>query len=379
VQDSLEDIACDVQHVRINEASYVALSYEWGASAYNDPTIHIGGHATVVRRNLFHALLHMRRALVVAAQKDTVAVWIDALSINQADTLEKNHQVHLMGSIYRQATHVIIWPGMTRALDKETLAIINDAEPGYRTETNAVRDSVYPVVRELCQKTYWNRVWIQQEVYLAKRVSIMCGRDRLMDFEGFGYATDSMIASGSSLSSAESTKIGKSAAHTLVVRKRIGISLNTLRTWLALACKVGLETSEPRDIIYAMLSVSYDCQNGGLMPDYDKPLLDVYLETVLFCGLHKPQTGYYWLRKRLAEKLGLPWEDDMEQRIDDYCKQQVIMQREEHNRSHAAGSSENRECGSTQALQSRWSGARPHTEGLHAQSWGDYWRSILMS
>jgi hypothetical protein len=333
VQDSPEDIVCDVQHVRINEASYYALSYEWGASVDNDPTIHIGGHATVIRRNLFYALLHMRRALVVAAHKDTVAVWIDALSINQADTLEKNHQVHLMGSIYRQARHVIIWPGMTRALE-EAVATVNQRDNGYPTETDAVRDTIYPVVRELCQKTYWNRVWIQQEVYLAKRVSIMCGRHLLMDFEGFDLFMG-LILNTRQTSRELYADISKSAAKGLAIRMGTRWLKNrddfSLASWLALACDVGLETSEPRDIIYAMLGMSSDCQNGGLMPDYDKPLLDVYLETVLFCELHKPEDGNQWLRKSLAEKLGLLWEDDMERRIKDYCTQQSNVRREEHN------------------------------------------------
>lgn len=38
-------------------------------------------------------------------------LWIDAICINQATTLEKNHQVSMMGMIYSQAECVIVWLG----------------------------------------------------------------------------------------------------------------------------------------------------------------------------------------------------------------------------------------------------------------------------
>jgi hypothetical protein len=34
--------------------------------------------------------------------------------------------------------------------------------------------------------------------------------------------------------------------------------------------------TEPRDLVYALLGISSDCQSGRLKPDYAKPLLEVY-------------------------------------------------------------------------------------------------------
>jgi hypothetical protein len=39
-------------------------------------------------------------------------IWIDAISINQANVQERNSQVSMMGNIYRRASVVRIWLGL---------------------------------------------------------------------------------------------------------------------------------------------------------------------------------------------------------------------------------------------------------------------------
>ncbi|KAF1832087.1 hypothetical protein BDW02DRAFT_458153, partial [Decorospora gaudefroyi] len=144
VHDPSEDIECD-----------------------NDPKIRVDGHTTVVRRNLFDALVSLR-------DRQDCGIWIDALSINQANTLERNHQVHLMGMIYSIACEVLIWLGFTELFSEQALDVIS-REPEFNPKslesinTDAVLDSsVFSPVLRICQSTYWNRAWIQQEVYLAR-------------------------------------------------------------------------------------------------------------------------------------------------------------------------------------------------------------------
>ena len=38
-------------------------------------------------------------------------LWIDALYINQDETVERNHQVALMRDIYKKAARAIVWIG----------------------------------------------------------------------------------------------------------------------------------------------------------------------------------------------------------------------------------------------------------------------------
>ncbi|KAH6883329.1 heterokaryon incompatibility protein-domain-containing protein [Alternaria rosae] len=315
--DSSESIKCDVRHTRILTGRYCALSYEWGPPADDDPKIRLDGHLTVVRRNLFQALLSLRRRWQYE-QPACREIWIDALSINQADMQERNHQVQLMSTIYRRAIQVLVWPGYSECRNHHAIAVINIQNYGNYTDADEMLESVPPLL-ELCLRSYWNRVWIQQELYLARHILIMWGGDKYIRYESFDHMLALITRSDSPVARDMSEAIEQSAANAIVTRKRLSIDSNTLVTWLRMACQRGLETSEPRDLIYAMLGISSDCQIGGLEPDYGKPLLDVYLETIVFCGLDRPGLENERFRQTLAEYLGLLWNDGMEMTTRKYC------------------------------------------------------------
>jgi hypothetical protein len=178
-----ESIKCDVRRIRIDQTQYTALSYEWGPPANDDPKIRLDGHITVVRRNLFRALLSLRRRWQ-DWEPSSRGIWIDAISINQADTQERNHQVRLMGTIYRVATHVLVWPGFSKNRDHQAIAVINTQVTQSSTGDDEVLGCIDPIL-ELCRREYWNRVWIQQEIYLANKVLIMWGWNKFINYEGF--------------------------------------------------------------------------------------------------------------------------------------------------------------------------------------------------
>ena len=316
-------INCNIGHITLDNQFWAALSYEWGPSADDDPQIRLNGRFCRVRRNLHDALLALRQSDL------NIVVWIDALSINQSDTLERNHQVQLMGTIYRRAAAVIIWPGLTRHFDERALNTINESIHAHSTGSSVWQDAVSPAIIELCRKPYWNRVWVQQEVFLGGIILIMCPRGKWMKYQAFDHILGRTTQDDSLCGAEISSMIQESAANALVTRKRLPMGSSRLITWLRLACHRGLETSEPRDLIYAMLGISSDCQDGGIKPDYDKPLIDVYLETIYFCGLHKPGQENKQFRRTLAEKLGLSWDGDMETRIQEYREQNAAVQRED--------------------------------------------------
>jgi hypothetical protein len=59
-------------------------------------------------------------------------LWIDAICINQADIVERGHQVQMMGDIYRQRDEALIWLGdhdenIDRAM-KSIALILDDME-----------------------------------------------------------------------------------------------------------------------------------------------------------------------------------------------------------------------------------------------------------
>ncbi|PVH67327.1 heterokaryon incompatibility, partial [Cadophora sp. DSE1049] len=145
---------------------YEALSYEWG-DAKTTWAIVLNGKRKLIRENLYQALLHLRN-------QDTIrTLWIDALSINQCDIQERNQQVQEMHRIYSRASIVLIWLGLendttgpafdllkrggVRNFRGSVLKMVDSARAEYS-------ESQWEALADLCDRPYWNRVWIVQEI-----------------------------------------------------------------------------------------------------------------------------------------------------------------------------------------------------------------------
>lgn len=105
-----KQIVCEWRTTLLLDAPpYSALSYTWKSSndvSIDEPTheIILNGESVTVYRNLFHALLRLGQPPFRGKP-----VWIDFICIDQSNTEERNHQVDLMGEIYKHAEQVIIW------------------------------------------------------------------------------------------------------------------------------------------------------------------------------------------------------------------------------------------------------------------------------
>src|ERR1700712_3032416 len=102
-------IQCSLQLLDLTASSsarhqYEALSYVWGSPIGDQPII-CDGETLLVTPNCLSALRHMRR------RWRTRRLWIDSICIDQTSTEEKNHQVALMGDIYKMGEKVVIWLG----------------------------------------------------------------------------------------------------------------------------------------------------------------------------------------------------------------------------------------------------------------------------
>lgn len=100
-----EPIQCTLYTVYIKaHFPYEALSYAWGDPSDRRP-ITVDGSLFEVTSNLAAALRRLR-TLELARH-----LWIDAICINQADNVEKSHQVNLMKDIYSNAGQGLLWLG----------------------------------------------------------------------------------------------------------------------------------------------------------------------------------------------------------------------------------------------------------------------------
>lgn len=102
IQCSLRDISLEGDREPSN--SYEALSYVWGSPSGDQP-ISCKGETLLVTPNCLSALRHFRY------KSRSRTLWIDSISIDQNSNLEKNHQVKLMGSVYKLASRVLVWLG----------------------------------------------------------------------------------------------------------------------------------------------------------------------------------------------------------------------------------------------------------------------------
>ena len=71
-----------------------------------------------LRSNLISALRHLRHA------ETPRVLWIDAICIDQMNTVERNHEVKRMGTIYKMAQRVIVWLGPASDLSTRGLELL---------------------------------------------------------------------------------------------------------------------------------------------------------------------------------------------------------------------------------------------------------------
>jgi hypothetical protein len=176
--DKSDYIYCTIEEFDRRSAQcpeYTALSYAWGDVNTIVP-ITLNGHQSLVTKNLHEALLHLRRV------RPKILVWIDALSINQADDSERGHQVSQMRAIYSEASKVISWLGPGFGITDRLFFFMKSHHDSCTVKGGLAEDCAYLADRDLADalgylenRPYWNRIWVIQEIVVATNLELMCG------------------------------------------------------------------------------------------------------------------------------------------------------------------------------------------------------------
>ncbi|EEU40601.1 uncharacterized protein NECHADRAFT_75911 [Fusarium vanettenii 77-13-4] len=172
---SNDEIHCTVNTFDINTApNYHALSYEWGPKSPL-ALIHVMGQPTTIRSNLFNFLSRLK------VHASHGYLWCDSICIDQANDYERSHQVQLMNQIYRKAQSVLVWLGEARDNSDMTLRTIRILstcnDNASRAAYSADRATVWQGIVNLSKRRYWTRIWIVQEITVARDVEIFCGSE----------------------------------------------------------------------------------------------------------------------------------------------------------------------------------------------------------
>ncbi|KJJ30362.1 hypothetical protein AFLA70_289g001570 [Aspergillus flavus AF70] len=262
---------------------------------------------------------------------DSQQFWIDAICINQDDIAERNAQVAIMSMIYTKSSGVFVWLGVDdestmRAAEATHLPsqegmdmwyndVLNNhvmEDPETRVAKQGSNEAAlkYQAVVNLFRRTWFQRVWIIQEIALAKQIRIFCGRVEFEYHKLFSlfhnpnftsHVTSRSLAQalelarwkgigGSELSTLTDIRL-RTSKHVFERRvmdeyvKKNGITL--VSTWehklslSLLASKVwSFRATDPRDKVFALIGISRlsDDPKKRIVADYSKSTSEVFIQ-----------------------------------------------------------------------------------------------------
>ncbi|KAF4442227.1 hypothetical protein F53441_11789 [Fusarium austroafricanum] len=172
-------LKCEIIHVSLEQPPpYIAVSYTWGDIG-DTRKIEVEGCQIPIAVSLHGALQALRQ------KEASVLVWVDALCINFKNRNERSQHVQLMPHIYSRADHVAIWlgpedSGSTRAVEflkeitKPVTELFNSSNISQLLEEGTENGDLLSVV-SLFRREYWGRLWVVQEVFNAKKITVYCG------------------------------------------------------------------------------------------------------------------------------------------------------------------------------------------------------------
>ena len=286
----------------LESLKFEALSYTWGDKSNpleikvktqnrNNGSSEKPRLASIpVTKNLHEALQHLR------FKHQSRMLWIDAICVNQQDLKERGSQVQCMPDIYGSADSVLIWLGpdsdssrdvmrycselgsqITR--DPEREGKIMAASPNdMDIDSEAFQSRMLPDVElwsSICQllsRPWFERLWIWQEVMLARnKIVLSCG-SMVIDFYHlctsitwiYGHKPD--VVPGPPY-----------LAYTLANR---AYNPNRERNIIDRLYEMrSCQYSDQRDRVYGILSVCHGFTRKGIIPDYTISAQKVFQNT----------------------------------------------------------------------------------------------------
>lgn len=253
-------IKVELTHTALAEnPRYEALSYTWG-DIQNQECVHVDGKRFSIRRDLYRALKHFRH------ETETCVLWIDAICINQEDNVEKSWQVKLMADIYRRAWLVLVW-----------LGFIDNFDPPDRLPLSSGNQYISDLeLDHLCDRPYWGRLWIVQEVCAAVDIDIhwevrlKTGNTRIPRSVNWETFFEDLLDSRN-----------PSDAVKLARQRECRYKGTFLLPSLIQSSSFRL-CERPHDKIYGFVGIAQDCEDGGFPVDYEKSLWELYEDTIRF-------------------------------------------------------------------------------------------------
>ena len=285
-----------LQHREFSEVRkrYYALSYVWD-NPEKVHTIGLNGQDFQVTDNL---IFFLRRKRTVA-----LAFWIDAICINQDDEIEKSEQITRMREIYKNASlmyaelgpasedeqavfkkmeylSMFVWDEMQRIKTEEGKTRVTPESiqlpPEFGEPYNA---QMWEGLGSFFGRPWWRRMWIIQEATAisSKHTHLLCGEVEVLLVHAFGCNVAVGIVDRRQLWG----DMPEPSMQSYVVQRMSSIQSKREREVMIPLLDVledfrGLLATDPRDIVYAALSIANDVGKGEIQPDYRASVANVY-------------------------------------------------------------------------------------------------------
>ena len=307
-----EDVRCELTTGDIRTTRYEALSYAWGDATDKVPIL-LGGGRFLVTRNLKEALRSLRTLSNDPSHKRWL--WIDALCIDQENDDERSEQVGRMGSIYKSASRILVWLGnyyekeddsvhfetgvwgfryqspgnfettyeafkLAEALFEQSRVAADmkakkPKKPGHSPTMNL---HIWGFLSILCQRYWFRRLWVIQEITMARKATICCGRLelrwRVLEGAGDRIAAyfespsewpflaklrfiDEMTSFAGNISIVGLWDLDKSNVLSIIVHTQYS------------------KTTDPRDRLFALRGLLSN-EDTDIVVDYSQPVEEVY-------------------------------------------------------------------------------------------------------
>lgn len=297
-------VRCDIFHTNLlSQPYYEAVSYTWatkdGYSSLSS-TIHTSEGYVSITRNCLNALRRLRR------RDAHRTLWLDAISINQENISERNHQVSLMRDIYSNASRVLVYIG--EATDSST-AIIAPCE-GCKDDSSAILQSwkslagplAYPKtttnigsisdswkdrynLKELFSRRWFQRVGVIQEVALGRRALLIAGEyERELDLPFLENIRERCRRHDLAIPGPFQCNPGQGSELTL----RAPTPYQKTKTTLLASLKAARNcfSTDPRDKVFALLSLAEDEIRQAIPVDYSQTTEEIFTRTASAVILH---------------------------------------------------------------------------------------------
>ncbi|KAK5163795.1 uncharacterized protein LTR77_010469 [Saxophila tyrrhenica] len=209
---------------------------------------------------------------------------LDALCINQQDIQERGEQVQLMPLIYGYCDHLWVWLGIERDDSSFILEQLRSVSTLEDQERRQVIDGWFGPVyagrhhrafKALLGRPWFERTWVQQEIYLAEDATVVCGKETV-EWKAFDV-TSTAVLDGYIWDPEDAETSWWNSRYDLLYYLRKGPRVIGLRKLLEGTMKT--LCSDPRDKVFSVLGMLDQTESrilDALKPDYSIDVAALY-------------------------------------------------------------------------------------------------------